>query len=69
LFDKQNPFSPINRRISIIVMNKAAEQAVTQGEGATEQDSAAEAPPADPSIPTPAAKAGLDDTRTPPAQQ
>jgi chemotaxis protein MotB len=68
LFDKQNPFSPINRRISIIVMNKAAEQAVTQGEGATEQDSAAEAP-ADPSIPAPAAKAGLDDTPTPPAQQ
>ena len=65
LFDKQNPFSPINRRISIIVMNKAAEQAVTQGEGATEQDSAAEAPPADPSIPTPAAKAGLDDAPAP----
>jgi chemotaxis protein MotB len=25
LFDKQNPFNPINRRISIIVMNKSAE--------------------------------------------
>ncbi len=33
LFDKENPFGPINRRISIIVMNKAAEEAVTEGEG------------------------------------
>jgi chemotaxis protein MotB len=34
LFDKSNPFNPINRRISLIVMNKQAEQAVSQGEGA-----------------------------------
>ncbi len=33
LFDKENPYSPINRRISIIVMNKAAEEAVSEGEG------------------------------------
>ncbi len=33
LFDKENPFGPINRRISIIVMNKAAEEAVVEGEG------------------------------------
>jgi chemotaxis protein MotB len=26
LFDKDNPFNPINRRISIIVMNKKAEE-------------------------------------------
>ena len=32
LFDKQNPQNPINRRISIVVMTKAAEQAM-QGEG------------------------------------
>ncbi len=30
LFDKENPFNPINRRISIIVMNKKAESAITQ---------------------------------------
>ncbi len=34
LFDKANPFSPINRRISIIVMNKATEKAIRkQGRG------------------------------------
>ncbi|MBI2799333.1 MAG: flagellar motor protein MotB [Gammaproteobacteria bacterium] len=33
LFDKDNPFGPINRRISIIVMNKAADDAVNEGEG------------------------------------
>jgi len=33
LFDKKNPFNPINRRISIIVMNKATEEAVSHGEG------------------------------------
>lgn len=32
LFDKQNPQNPINRRISIVVMTKAAEDAL-QGEG------------------------------------
>ncbi|MCB1949186.1 MAG: flagellar motor protein MotB [Burkholderiales bacterium] len=29
LFDKENPFNPINRRISIIVMNEKAENAIT----------------------------------------
>ena len=28
LLDKEDPFNPINRRISIIVMNKKAEDAV-----------------------------------------
>ncbi|HEY0859694.1 MAG TPA: motility protein MotB, partial [Pseudoxanthomonas sp.] len=32
LFDRQNPQNPINRRISIVVMTKAAEEAL-QGEG------------------------------------
>ena len=31
LFDKQNPRNPINRRISIVVMTKRAEQAAMQG--------------------------------------
>lgn len=30
LFDKENPFNPINRRISIIVMNEKTENAITQ---------------------------------------
>jgi chemotaxis protein MotB len=38
LFDKENPFNPINRRISIIVMNKAAENAVMEGEGKAEPE-------------------------------
>ncbi|MFO7604234.1 MAG: flagellar motor protein MotB [Gammaproteobacteria bacterium] len=32
LFDKQNPRNPINRRISIIVMNKATEESLGLGE-------------------------------------
>jgi len=36
LFDKDNPYNPINRRISIIVMNRATERAINEGEGAVE---------------------------------
>jgi chemotaxis protein MotB len=36
LFDKENPFNPINRRISIIVMNKQAEENVIKDESAVE---------------------------------
>ena len=60
LFDKENPYSPINRRISIIVMTKAAEQAVTNGEGASViEPPAGEIP--DAGLPPPADKAGLED--------
>ena len=58
LFDQHNPFSPINRRISIIVMNKAAEDAVTAGEGRVAED---EAPAEDEELPPPADRAALDD--------
>lgn len=34
LYDKENPFNPINRRISIIVMNKQAEERVIDDESA-----------------------------------
>ncbi len=34
LFDKKNPYNPINRRISIVVMNKDTDKAVSEGEGA-----------------------------------
>ncbi len=36
LFDKKNPASPINRRISIIVMNKATVNSIIENEGVTE---------------------------------
>lgn len=36
LFDKQDPLNPINRRISIIVMNKKAEESASQDGGAIE---------------------------------
>ncbi|MDO8179387.1 MAG: flagellar motor protein MotB [Undibacterium sp.] len=36
LFDKSDPFNPINRRISIIVMNKKAEQTASQDGGTIE---------------------------------
>jgi chemotaxis protein MotB len=34
LYDRENPFNPINRRISIIVMNKQAEERVIDDESA-----------------------------------
>jgi chemotaxis protein MotB len=38
LFDKTDPFNPINRRISIIVMNKKAEEAAQHDGGEVEMD-------------------------------
>lgn len=38
LFDKQDPFSPINRRISIIVMNRKTEEAVLRDGKTVEVD-------------------------------
>jgi chemotaxis protein MotB len=38
LFDRENPFNPINRRISIIVMNKKAEEAAQKDGGSVELD-------------------------------
>lgn len=38
LFDKANPLNPINRRISIIVMNKKAEEAAQKDGGTVELD-------------------------------
>jgi chemotaxis protein MotB len=36
LFDKKDPYNPINRRISIIVMNKKAEEAASTDGGTLE---------------------------------
>ena len=38
LFDRENPFNPVNRRISIIVMNKKAEEAAQRDGGTVELD-------------------------------
>ena len=38
LFDKENPLNPINRRISLIIMNKQAEKAISQSEGSTSSE-------------------------------
>jgi chemotaxis protein MotB len=37
LFDRQDPFNPVNRRISLIVMNKKAEESITK-EGSASVD-------------------------------
>jgi chemotaxis protein MotB len=37
LFDKDDPVNPVNRRISIIVMSKKAEEALTREDGSTKQ--------------------------------
>ena len=47
LFDKENPLNPVNRRISIIVMNKKAEEDALKDEGAV-------------NVPSGASKAELD---------
>ena len=45
LFDADNPLNPINRRISIIVMNKKTEEAVSKGGGRLEGDANPSAKP------------------------
>jgi len=51
LFDKQDPRNPINRRISIVVMNKAAEKAALEPDGPAETTPTAAAPAAPASEP------------------
>jgi chemotaxis protein MotB len=43
LFDKQDPFNPINRRISIIVMNKKTEETASRDGGTVEVSSETQA--------------------------
>jgi len=48
LYEKDDPESPLNRRISIIVMNRAAEDRMfesAQAEGATPSETEDEDPP------------------------
>jgi chemotaxis protein MotB len=44
LFDADNPLNPINRRISIIVMNKKTEEAVSKDGGTLDADAKRETP-------------------------
>ncbi len=52
LFDKENPTNPINRRISIIVLNKETEDAILHDEGKLDQTTA-ESNAATPHAPAP----------------
>ncbi len=49
MFDKQNPYNPVNRRISIVVLNKATERAI----GLSDEGPSASPPPAAPVTPAP----------------
>ncbi|MCY1283850.1 Motility protein B [compost metagenome] len=57
LFDRDDPFNPVNRRIDIIVLTKKAQRAIEgeQGDGAEPAEEAAEPAPAP--APTPAVPA------------
>ena len=50
LFDKDNPFNPTNRRISIIVMNKQAEEDALKDSAEVKLPSNAEAPEIDEAV-------------------
>jgi chemotaxis protein MotB len=69
LFDKANPTNPINRRISIIVLNKETEDAILHDEGkldqTTAESNAAEAPP--PAQAAPVVPAAVNNKPTPAA--
>lgn len=57
LFDRQNPFNPVNRRIDIIVLTKKAQRAIEGEQDASEPaipSEAAATPPAAPGDPAPA---------------
>ncbi|MEI2637072.1 MAG: flagellar motor protein MotB [Methylotenera sp.] len=53
LFDKENPLDPSNRRISIIVMNKQAEENVLRDDGAVHLPSTADQSEIDKAMATP----------------
>jgi chemotaxis protein MotB len=50
LFDKENPFNPTNRRISIIVMNKQAEEEAMKDSAEVKLPSNAQAPEIDQAV-------------------
>lgn len=46
LFDKKDPFNPINRRISIIVLNKSTLESIAENEGKTKTEAKIQIKPA-----------------------
>lgn len=52
LFDKENPFNPINRRISLIIMNKQAEENAMRDHQAIQVDSDANEAELNAALPT-----------------
>ena len=46
MFDKNDPYNPVNRRISIVVLNKATERAIGLDEGPTNADTQTSVTPA-----------------------
>ncbi|AYC31207.1 motility protein MotB [Pseudomonas cavernae] len=69
LFDREDPFNPVNRRIDIIVLTKKAQRAIEGEQEAKPEPPAAPetAPPAAPAAVTPAAAA--TQTPTPPGDK
>ncbi|WP_375740420.1 flagellar motor protein MotB [Pseudomonas boanensis] len=64
LFDRKDPFNPVNRRIDITVLTRKAQRAI-EGEGEAEQGKQA---PGAPEVQPPAAEPALPDTGAAPAQ-
>lgn len=67
LFDKDQPTNPINRRISIIIMNRAAEDAARRTDGFGAESAEAEAAPATPEGSEDASEAPADTPDNAPA--
>jgi chemotaxis protein MotB len=57
LFDKTNPVNPINRRISIIVLNKETEDAILHDEGKLDQTTVESQKSPEPATPEPVSQA------------
>ncbi|NQD74874.1 OmpA family protein, partial [Pseudomonas sp. CM27] len=57
LFDRKNPFNPVNRRIDIIVLTKKAQRDIEGEQGAPAAEPAAPASGAAPGVSAPAAPA------------
>ena len=53
-YDRSDPFNPVNRRISIVVLNKRTEETILREGLAADQDNAATEPTAPDAAATPA---------------
>jgi chemotaxis protein MotB len=61
LLDANDPFSPVNRRVSVIVMNKKAEEAATEDGGTVEMAESADSEK--PATPSPEATTHVDSAK------